>query len=143
MTQTSPQKVALITGVTGQDGAYLSELLLDKGYEVHGIKSHASLFNTKCQLSKSLGLSSGKPHYVPPALLDKGLVKIQNFSRNDSKLNYAYFLTPRGMSQKVPLTRNLLARQEAEFEQLKAVAAALRQEVKRRPSSAIGSNPAL
>lgn len=39
-------KVALITGVTGQDGAYLSELLLDKGYEVHGIKRRSSLFNT-------------------------------------------------------------------------------------------------
>ena len=44
MTQTA--KVALITGVTGQDGAYLSELLLDKGYEVHGVKRRASLFNT-------------------------------------------------------------------------------------------------
>ena len=39
-------KVALITGVTGQDGAYLSEFLLKKGYEVHGIKRRASLFNT-------------------------------------------------------------------------------------------------
>lgn len=39
-------KVALITGVTGQDGAYLSELLLKKGYEVHGIKRRSSLFNT-------------------------------------------------------------------------------------------------
>jgi GDPmannose 4,6-dehydratase len=39
-------KKALITGVTGQDGAYLSELLLSKGYEVHGIKRRASLFNT-------------------------------------------------------------------------------------------------
>jgi GDPmannose 4,6-dehydratase len=39
-------KVALVTGVTGQDGAYLSELLLDKGYEVHGVKRRASLFNT-------------------------------------------------------------------------------------------------
>jgi len=39
-------KVALITGVTGQDGAYLSELLLNKGYEVHGIKRRSSLFNT-------------------------------------------------------------------------------------------------
>lgn len=39
-------KKALITGVTGQDGAYLSELLLDKGYEVHGIKRRTSLFNT-------------------------------------------------------------------------------------------------
>ncbi|NDC88804.1 MAG: GDP-mannose 4,6-dehydratase [Bacteroidetes bacterium] len=39
-------KVALITGVTGQDGAYLSELLLEKGYEVHGVKRRSSLFNT-------------------------------------------------------------------------------------------------
>jgi GDPmannose 4,6-dehydratase len=39
-------KVALITGVTGQDGAYLAEFLLDKGYEVHGIKRRSSLFNT-------------------------------------------------------------------------------------------------
>ena len=40
------QKSALITGVTGQDGSYLAELLLEKGYEVHGIKRRASLFNT-------------------------------------------------------------------------------------------------
>jgi GDPmannose 4,6-dehydratase len=40
------KKVALITGVTGQDGAYLAKFLLDKGYEVHGIKRRASLFNT-------------------------------------------------------------------------------------------------
>ncbi len=39
-------KVALITGITGQDGAYLTELLLEKGYEVHGIKRRSSLFNT-------------------------------------------------------------------------------------------------
>ena len=40
------KKKALITGVTGQDGAYLAEFLLDKGYEVHGIKRRASSFNT-------------------------------------------------------------------------------------------------
>jgi len=40
-------KVALITGITGQDGSYLAELLLAKGYEVHGIKRRASLFNTQ------------------------------------------------------------------------------------------------
>ncbi|MDP3355563.1 MAG: GDP-mannose 4,6-dehydratase [Polaromonas sp.] len=43
--QTTP-KVALITGITGQDGSYLAELLLDKGYTVHGIKRRASSFNT-------------------------------------------------------------------------------------------------
>ena len=40
------KKVALVTGVTGQDGAYLSELLLSKGYIVHGLKRRSSLFNT-------------------------------------------------------------------------------------------------
>ena len=44
--RTKMSKVALITGITGQDGAYLAEFLLDKGYEVHGIKRRASLFNT-------------------------------------------------------------------------------------------------
>jgi GDPmannose 4,6-dehydratase len=39
-------KKALITGITGQDGAYLAEFLLEKGYEVHGIKRRASQFNT-------------------------------------------------------------------------------------------------
>ena len=39
-------KVALITGVTGQDGSYLSEFLLNKGYIVHGVKRRSSLFNT-------------------------------------------------------------------------------------------------
>ncbi|MEY4931054.1 MAG: GDP-mannose 4,6-dehydratase, partial [Bacteroidota bacterium] len=39
-------KKALITGITGQDGAYLAELLLSKGYEVHGLKRRSSLFNT-------------------------------------------------------------------------------------------------
>lgn len=44
----NPQpKVALITGITGQDGSYLAEFLLEKGYVVHGIKRRASLFNTE------------------------------------------------------------------------------------------------
>ena len=40
------KKVALISGITGQDGAYLAEFLLDKNYVVHGIKRRSSLFNT-------------------------------------------------------------------------------------------------
>ena len=42
----SPQKTALITGITGQDGSYLAELLLEKGYQVHGLKRRSSSFNT-------------------------------------------------------------------------------------------------
>ena len=47
MTQSTQPKVALITGITGQDGSYLAEFLLEKGYIVHGIKRRASLFNTQ------------------------------------------------------------------------------------------------
>ena len=39
-------KIALITGITGQDGSYLAKFLIDKGYEVHGIKRRSSLINT-------------------------------------------------------------------------------------------------
>jgi len=44
--QKNPKKVALIFGITGQDGSYLAELLLDKGYEVHGVRRRSSSFNT-------------------------------------------------------------------------------------------------
>ena len=47
MTKKNQPKVALITGITGQDGSYLAEFLLEKGYIVHGIKRRASLFNTQ------------------------------------------------------------------------------------------------
>ena len=40
-------QVALITGISGQDGAYLAELLLSKGYQVHGVKRRSSSFNTQ------------------------------------------------------------------------------------------------
>jgi GDPmannose 4,6-dehydratase len=45
-TETSGRKRALITGITGQDGSYLAELLLEKGYDVHGIIRRSSTFNT-------------------------------------------------------------------------------------------------
>src|SRR5207248_508934 len=47
MTAQNPKRVALITGVTGQDGAYLAELLLSEGYTVHGIKRRSSSFNSE------------------------------------------------------------------------------------------------
>lgn len=46
MAEDNVRKCALITGVTGQDGAYLAQLLLEKGYEVHGVKRRSSSFNT-------------------------------------------------------------------------------------------------
>ncbi len=57
------KKVALITGVTGQDGSYLAELLLEKGYDVHGIKRRASSFNTQ-----RIDHLYQDPHAVEPSL---------------------------------------------------------------------------
>jgi len=80
------------------------------------------------ELSRALGLSLGKTHYVLHALLDKGLVKIQNFRRNDNKLAYAYLLTPKGAKEKLRLTRAFLVRKEEEFERLQSTIAQLRAE---------------
>src|SRR5687767_1719363 len=61
------------------------------------------------QLSRVLGLSLGKTHYLVRALLNKGMLKIENFKRSDNKLAYAYLLTPRGLAEKLVLTRAFLA----------------------------------
>jgi EPS-associated MarR family transcriptional regulator len=83
------------------------------------------------QLSQALGLSLGKTHYVLHALLDKGLVKIENFRRSDHKLAYAYLVTPSGLREKLRLTRSFLLRKEAEFDQLQSLIADLRAELNR------------
>jgi EPS-associated MarR family transcriptional regulator len=90
---------------------------------------------TQRQLSEALGLSLGKTHYLLHALLDKGLLKARNFRRSDRKMAYAYVLTPRGMRQKIKLTRDFLARKEAEFEALRQTIDRLRAEIDAQPSS--------
>jgi EPS-associated MarR family transcriptional regulator len=81
------------------------------------------------QLSKALGLSLGKTHYVLRALLGKGILKIENFRRSDNKLAYAYLLTPKGLQEKLQMSKAFLLRQEQEFAQLQKTIADLRKEV--------------
>ena len=63
-------KTALITGITGQDGSYLAELLLEKGYQVHGIKRRASSFNTTridhLYQDPHENVEQGQPPLYPP-----------------------------------------------------------------------------
>lgn len=80
-------------------------------------------------LSRALGLSLGKTHYVLHALLDKGLVKVGNFRRSNNKLAYAYLLTPSGIREKLRLSRSFLARKEVEFRTLRQTIALLRREI--------------
>ena len=75
---------------------------------------------TQRQLAKELGVSLGKAHYCMKALIDKGLVKMGNFSHNQKKLGYAYLLTPRGIGSKAMLTAHFLERKAEEYAMLKS-----------------------
>lgn len=86
---------------------------------------------TQRGLSRELGISLGKTHFVLHALLDKGLVKIRNFQRSERKLAYAYLVTPAGIREKLLLTQRFLARKEVEFEQLRTTISDLRSELER------------
>ena len=80
-------------------------------------------------LALELGISLGKTNFLLRALLDKGLVKAENFRRSDNKMAYLYLLTPSGVVAKTRLTRQYLQRKEQEYAQLKAEIAELRCEV--------------
>jgi len=74
---------------------------------------------TQRELAKELGVSLGKAHYCMKALVEKGLVKMGNFSHNQQKLGYAYLLTPSGIKSKALLTAHFLERKAAEYAALK------------------------
>ncbi len=84
------------------------------------------------QLSRAMGVSLGKTHYLLKALLGKGWVIAKNFQRNDSKLGYLYVLTPTGVSQRFRLTQAFLSRKEAEYKMLQTEIATLRSELVNR-----------
>jgi EPS-associated MarR family transcriptional regulator len=80
-------------------------------------------------LAERYGVSLGKVNYCLRALVDKGLVKANNFRRSDNRLAYAYVLTPAGLGEKSRLTKAFLQRKLAEFETLQQEIEALRREV--------------
>ncbi len=71
-------------------------------------------------LAKALGVSLGGVNYSLKALMERGMVKVQNFSRSERKLSYAYVLTPHGLAEKTKLTARFLKRKMDEYEALKA-----------------------
>jgi len=74
---------------------------------------------TQRELASELGISLGKAHYCMKALIEKGFVKMGNFSHNQKKLDYAYLLTPSGIKSKAELTTHFLERKAAEYAALK------------------------
>ena len=71
------------------------------------------------ELAQVVGVSVGGMHYVLSALVDKGLVKLGNFTASEDKRRYAYVLTPKGIARKAALTRAFLKRKMEEYDALK------------------------
>ena len=81
------------------------------------------------EMAGRLGISLGRTNYCLRALVDKGAIKLGNFRASRTKLNYAYRLTPTGISRRVSLTRRFLERKLAEYDRLEAQITELRREL--------------
>lgn len=75
---------------------------------------------TQREIADQLGMSLGGVNYCIKALIEKGYVKVSNFTQNPHKIRYAYLLTPSGLMAKTALTGQFLKRKLAEYEALKA-----------------------
>lgn len=80
-------------------------------------------------LAKDLGVGLGTINFCFQAIVEKGLVKMQNFSQSKNKLRYAYLLTPAGVAEKSKLTAKFLRRKVAEYEALQAEIETLKAEM--------------
>jgi len=74
---------------------------------------------TQREIAEKLGISTSGLNYCLKALIDKGWVKVQNFSQSKNKFGYIYVLTPQGILEKVTLTSLFLKRKQAEYEALR------------------------
>ena len=72
------------------------------------------------EIASALGLSLGKANFCLKALIEKGWVKLGNFSRSPNKKAYVYLLTLRGIEEKAAVTKEFLERKQKEYEDLKA-----------------------
>ncbi len=71
------------------------------------------------EIAKNLGLSLGKLNYCLQQLKNKGLVKINNFKKNENKSGYLYLLTPKGIVEKTRITISFMNRKMREYDELK------------------------
>ncbi|BAO31151.1 MarR family EPS-associated transcriptional regulator [Sulfuritalea hydrogenivorans] len=83
------------------------------------------------EMAQAMGVSLGKANYCLRALVQKGLVKMDNFRRNDNKLAYSYLLTPSGIEAKARLTISFLKYKVAEYEAIRSEIEELRRDAER------------
>jgi EPS-associated MarR family transcriptional regulator len=80
------------------------------------------------EIARELGVSLGRVNYCLQALVEKGLIKVNNFRHNESKRAYLYYLTPKGMQEKTRVTVRFLKAKLDEYEYLKREVAELQRE---------------
>ena len=90
---------------------------------------------TQRELSQEMGVSLGKINYCMKKLIEKGWIKLSNFSHNPNKVRYIYLLTPIGIEQKTRLTFAFLAIKLEEYEMLKGEISKLKQDTEKLKSS--------
>jgi EPS-associated MarR family transcriptional regulator len=95
---------------------------------------------TQRLLAKEIGINVSRINFCLKALIDKGWIKMGNFSNNPNKLGYAYLLTPTGVAEKAVLTRRFLQRKMAEYEELREEIEALQPEAD-QPTPAAPAKP--
>ena len=84
---------------------------------------------TQRELAEKLGISTSGLNYCLKALIDKGWVKVQNFSQSKNKFGYVYLLTPQGIAEKAVLAGRFLKRKMTEYEHLQTEIEALKAEI--------------
>ena len=84
---------------------------------------------TQLELAGKIGVSVGKVNYVLSALVQKGIVKMENFKQSKSKKGYLYLLTPNGLKRKKAITLNFIRRKTGEYEKLAREVERARQEI--------------
>ena len=84
---------------------------------------------TQRELAEMLGMSVGGLNYCLNALIEKGIVKMQNFSNSKNKFKYVYLITPHGIAEKVAMTSRFLERKMAEYDALKVEIESLKKDV--------------
>ena len=103
----------------------------DTDFKVMRLLHEDSSISTR-DIARKVGISNGSAHYCLTALIEKGYVKLRNFSQSKSKSNYLYELTPRGLTAKAVLTVQFLDRKRKEYRDLKAEIEWLENELKPR-----------
>lgn len=98
---------------------------------------------TQREIAAAVGISNGGAHYVLRSLLEKGMVKFNNFARAQDKRRYSYALTRKGVAEKAVLTKNFVARKIEEYEALKMEIDCLEDEIDDQESPTVHRQPAL